>query len=302
MHESGFMESLDNKWILTRDKDCDAKTEHFPYTLGMKNMAGVFILVFSGIVVAFGLIVIEIIYKKRRARKLKRLAVAKKLAIKWRLRAQVCERKQWSKDCHRSSGFSLFLSLTEEEVVVYKPLLCLSGSFGWHVVQQTSRFESIDPLWAALLSDSAASSTARGFPEMPHLLLFLWSHTLWLSTNEVGSTENLRIQAEKISRLLLNLVTARPKFNLVWGDCRLWFRARPNHYRRSPLDQQKVNALTVGQCKRLGTKCRIGCSMALSVINSPLVMSFTFNMFDNNIGCDENKSHFNWFKVHFQKI
>lgn len=65
MHESGFMESLDNRWILTNDKDCDSKTEHFPYTLGMKNMAGVFILVFSGIVIAFGIIVIEIIYKKR---------------------------------------------------------------------------------------------------------------------------------------------------------------------------------------------------------------------------------------------
>jgi len=89
MHESGYMESLDNKWILLSEKDCDSKNEHFPYTLGMKNMAGVFILVFSGIVVAFGLIVIEIIYKKRRARKLKRLAIAKKLAIKWRLRVQV---------------------------------------------------------------------------------------------------------------------------------------------------------------------------------------------------------------------
>lgn len=63
LHESGFMESLDNRWILGNEKDCESKMEHFPYTLGMKNMAGVFILVFSGIVLAFGLIVIEIIYK-----------------------------------------------------------------------------------------------------------------------------------------------------------------------------------------------------------------------------------------------
>lgn len=89
MHESGYMEKLDNRWILLSEKDCDSKTGHFPHTLGMENMAGVFILVFSGIVVAFGLIVIEIIYKKRRARKLRRLAIAKKLAIRWRLRVQV---------------------------------------------------------------------------------------------------------------------------------------------------------------------------------------------------------------------
>ncbi len=63
LHESGFMESLDNRWILGNEKDCESKMDHFPHTLGLKNMAGVFILVFSGIVLAFGLIVIEIIYK-----------------------------------------------------------------------------------------------------------------------------------------------------------------------------------------------------------------------------------------------
>uniref|UniRef100_A0A6P6Y478 Glutamate [NMDA] receptor subunit 1-like n=1 Tax=Dermatophagoides pteronyssinus TaxID=6956 RepID=A0A6P6Y478_DERPT len=83
MHESGFMESLDNKWIISNDKDCESKVEHFPYTLGMKNMAGVFILVFSGVITSFGLIIIEIIYKKRKARKLHRLSIAKKMAIRW---------------------------------------------------------------------------------------------------------------------------------------------------------------------------------------------------------------------------
>ncbi|CAG2120337.1 unnamed protein product, partial [Medioppia subpectinata] len=107
MHESGSMEALDNKWILHSDTDCESKSEHFPYTLGIKNMAGVFILVLSGIVVAFGLIVIEIVYKKRRARKLKRLAIAKKLAIKWRLRVQ--KRKSLY-----SSLYSAFPAITKE--------------------------------------------------------------------------------------------------------------------------------------------------------------------------------------------
>ena len=89
MHESGFMESLDNKWILTAQKDCDSKMEHFPYTLGMKNMAGVFILVFTGIVVACFLIVIEIIYKKRKARKIRRMSIAKKMAIRWMIKVKV---------------------------------------------------------------------------------------------------------------------------------------------------------------------------------------------------------------------
>ncbi|KAH9398639.1 Glutamate receptor ionotropic, NMDA 1 [Tyrophagus putrescentiae] len=78
LHESGFMESLDNRWILGNEKDCESKMDHFPHTLGLKNMAGVFILVFSGIVLAFGLIVIEIIYKKRKSRKIHRLSIAKR--------------------------------------------------------------------------------------------------------------------------------------------------------------------------------------------------------------------------------
>ncbi|CAG2174708.1 unnamed protein product, partial [Oppiella nova] len=107
MHESGSMEALDNKWILHSEKDCDSDAQHFPYTLGIKNMAGVFVLVLSGIVVAFGLIVIEIVYKKRKARKLKRLAIAKRLAIKWRLRVQ--KRKSLY-----SNLYSAFPVLTKE--------------------------------------------------------------------------------------------------------------------------------------------------------------------------------------------
>ncbi|XP_022253390.1 glutamate [NMDA] receptor subunit 1-like [Limulus polyphemus] len=40
MHESGYMEKLDNKWILSGDGKCENKSEKFPATLGLKNMAG----------------------------------------------------------------------------------------------------------------------------------------------------------------------------------------------------------------------------------------------------------------------
>ena len=41
------MESLDNKWILSSDKDtsCNDKDNNSPATLGLENMRGVFILV-----------------------------------------------------------------------------------------------------------------------------------------------------------------------------------------------------------------------------------------------------------------
>lgn len=88
MHESGYMESLDNKWILNNnDKLCEL--EQFPYTLGMKNLAGVFILVFFGIIISFGLIVIEIIYKKRKARRVRRYSIAKKIAFRWLYKVKV---------------------------------------------------------------------------------------------------------------------------------------------------------------------------------------------------------------------
>lgn len=38
MHESGFMEGLDNKWILKGDKDCQTKPDDFQTTLGLDTM------------------------------------------------------------------------------------------------------------------------------------------------------------------------------------------------------------------------------------------------------------------------
>ncbi|XP_076048968.1 glutamate [NMDA] receptor subunit 1-like isoform X2 [Oratosquilla oratoria] len=83
-HESGFMEELDNKWILQNQEDkCDVD-DKAPATLGLKNMAGVFILVAAGIVGGIGLIIIEIIYKKHQIRKQKKLEIARHAADKWR--------------------------------------------------------------------------------------------------------------------------------------------------------------------------------------------------------------------------
>ncbi|XP_046911606.2 LOW QUALITY PROTEIN: glutamate [NMDA] receptor subunit 1 [Dermatophagoides farinae] len=110
MHESGFMESLDNKWILSDDKDCEGKMEHFPYTLGMKNMAGVFILVFSGVITSFGLIIIEIIYKKRKARKLHRLSIAKKMAIRWLVKVKRNHAKYMMKSSSQSPSMTMITS------------------------------------------------------------------------------------------------------------------------------------------------------------------------------------------------
>lgn len=83
MHESGFMESLDNKWILKSDKECEKETENFPTTLGLRNMAGVFILVGAGIVAGFVLITVEIYYKRKKNQRLRQIALARNAAHKW---------------------------------------------------------------------------------------------------------------------------------------------------------------------------------------------------------------------------
>ncbi|XP_012278038.1 glutamate [NMDA] receptor subunit 1 [Orussus abietinus] len=83
-HESGFMESLDNEWILQGNIQQCEQFEKTPNTLGLKNMAGVFILVGAGIVGGIGLIIIEMAYKKHQIRKQKKLELARHAADKWR--------------------------------------------------------------------------------------------------------------------------------------------------------------------------------------------------------------------------
>ena len=78
------MESLDNRWILQGSIQHCEQNEKTPNTLGLKNMAGVFILVGAGIVGGIGLIIIEMAYKKHQIKKQKRLELARHAADKWR--------------------------------------------------------------------------------------------------------------------------------------------------------------------------------------------------------------------------
>uniref|UniRef100_A0AAN0N7N0 Glutamate [NMDA] receptor subunit 1 n=1 Tax=Polyphagotarsonemus latus TaxID=1204166 RepID=A0AAN0N7N0_9ACAR len=83
MHESGYMERLDNEWILNPNPDCVNK-DTLGMTLGLKNMAGVFILVGMGIVGGIGLILIEWIYKNKQSKSQKQLEKARYAADKWK--------------------------------------------------------------------------------------------------------------------------------------------------------------------------------------------------------------------------
>lgn len=78
------MEELDTKWILQGNVQHCEENDKTPNTLGLKNMAGVFILVAAGIVCGVGLIIIEMAYKKHQIRKQKRLELARHAADKWR--------------------------------------------------------------------------------------------------------------------------------------------------------------------------------------------------------------------------
>ncbi|XP_063374819.1 glutamate [NMDA] receptor subunit 1 [Cydia amplana] len=83
-HESGIMESLDNNWILRNNLLNCEENEKTPNTLGLKNMAGVFILVLAGIFGGIVLIVIEVVYKRHQIKKQKRMEIARHAADRWR--------------------------------------------------------------------------------------------------------------------------------------------------------------------------------------------------------------------------
>lgn len=78
------MEDLDNRWILRNNLLNCEENEKTPNTLGLKNMAGVFILVAAGIAGGVVLIIIEMIYKKHQIKKQKRMELARHAADKWR--------------------------------------------------------------------------------------------------------------------------------------------------------------------------------------------------------------------------
>ncbi|XP_035721845.1 glutamate [NMDA] receptor subunit 1-like isoform X1 [Vespa mandarinia] len=83
-HESGFMESLDNLWILQGNLQQCEQFEKTPNTLGLQNMAGVFIVVAVGIFGGIGLIIIEMAYKRHQTKKQKKMELARHAADKWR--------------------------------------------------------------------------------------------------------------------------------------------------------------------------------------------------------------------------
>lgn len=82
------MEQLDGKWILVKDTNCVEKDQS-PATLGLTNMAGVFMMVAGGIVAGVFLIIIEMAYKRHRGLKEKELELAKTAANRWRSNIEV---------------------------------------------------------------------------------------------------------------------------------------------------------------------------------------------------------------------
>ena len=94
----GYMERLDNKWILSSEEDniCNEKDSNSPATLGLENMMGVFILVGAGIVGGIGLILLEIIYHKHKMRKVDRSEAAKVAISRWKGTVEVSLAKFYS--------------------------------------------------------------------------------------------------------------------------------------------------------------------------------------------------------------
>lgn len=90
----GFMERLDKEWIFHGNVQKCEEFEKTPNTLGLKNMAGVFILVGAGIIGGIGLIIIEVVYKKHQIKKQKRLEIARHAADKWRGTVEVRRRRR----------------------------------------------------------------------------------------------------------------------------------------------------------------------------------------------------------------
>lgn len=86
MHESGFMTYLDEKWILLTQQDSNSclDSDSIPATLGLRNMAGVFILLGCGIIGGIALIVIEVVYKKRQNKEQRQLEAARGALDRWK--------------------------------------------------------------------------------------------------------------------------------------------------------------------------------------------------------------------------
>lgn len=106
LHEGGYMEKLDNEWILIKSTECPER-DHTPATLGLTNMAGVFMMVAGGIVAGVFLIFIEILYKRHRGLKEKELELARNAADRWR--GNIAKKKQLRE------SWAILKALKEEE-------------------------------------------------------------------------------------------------------------------------------------------------------------------------------------------
>lgn len=81
------MEEFDKKWILLNNTNCQVNDS--PSTLGLTNMAGVFMLVAGGIILGIFLIFIEIAYKNRKDRKIRKFELSRKAFATWRKNVEV---------------------------------------------------------------------------------------------------------------------------------------------------------------------------------------------------------------------
>ncbi|XP_065556197.1 glutamate [NMDA] receptor subunit 1-like [Artemia franciscana] len=83
--EDGTLLELDRKWIVSAlfNSECE-KPGSEPARLGLKNMAGVFILVAAGIVGGVALIGIEILFKRHYSRQQRQIELTRHAFDKWK--------------------------------------------------------------------------------------------------------------------------------------------------------------------------------------------------------------------------
>ncbi|TPP56628.1 Glutamate [NMDA] receptor subunit 1, partial [Fasciola gigantica] len=95
-HERGYMETLDSRWIHVRGDNCE-RTETSPATLGLTNMAGVFIMVAAGILTGLPISMAEIACRKRRRMEERQSVVATAAIRQWRENIHIRRLQQTNK-------------------------------------------------------------------------------------------------------------------------------------------------------------------------------------------------------------
>ncbi|VDP94651.1 unnamed protein product [Echinostoma caproni] len=77
------METLDTRWIHVQGDNCE-RTESSPATLGLTNMAGVFIMVAAGILTGLPISMAEIACRKRRRMEERQSTLAMDAVKRWK--------------------------------------------------------------------------------------------------------------------------------------------------------------------------------------------------------------------------